>query len=335
MSYPTIYIISLRRTPERRLYIQRQLRSLNLNYRFVDAIDKYDLSSRDSRARIAKQVDIGDVCLESIYKNCQDIGPVACLLSHLKVYHLMIKNNIKVACVLEDDSHILPVFPKILTESSKVPWDIFMLSSHSVIVGNIGESFLSNKRKLLRPFIGAYKLMYYRKYWPQLDPYTRRNIVKKIPKHILLKYFRGIKNKELGEDKKDRSQTAFAVEIGALPDHDKSSWYKIAPNHYAANPYINMYHHPSYGQVPISIVSCMAYMLKRSAAIKWKQAVIRLSQEQENISKYATPGYASRKLEIDHIPRYLYYRGEVELYILVLPCIKSAHKYMTYSSRLS
>ena len=49
MSPLPIYIISLKRTPERRLYMQRQLDALNLNYQFVEAIDKYDLYSIGNR----------------------------------------------------------------------------------------------------------------------------------------------------------------------------------------------------------------------------------------------------------------------------------------------
>ena len=332
MQNPPIYIINLARTPERRFYIQRQLDALNLKYSFVEAIDKHDLVSRENRTKIAKQVDIKASCLESIYQRCRDIGPVACLLSHLKVYNLMIKNNIDVACVLEDDAYLLPTFTNILAESDKVPWDIFMLSSHSAVVGNVSAEFLADKNKILRPFIAYYKLLHYKKYWPQLDPNTRFRIALKAPKHVLLKYVRTIQSYfNNGRDKEgiaSRGITSFALEIGALPTHNKSSWHKITSAHYAARPHIS-----SRDQIPISIISCMGYLLKLAAAKKWKKAVIRLAQQPERMDRYAIPGYASRNLEIDHIPRYLYCRGDAELYILIPPCIRAESKYMVYSAR--
>ena len=40
-----IYVISLRRTPERRLYMQRQLDSLGLKYQWIEAVDAYDFTA--------------------------------------------------------------------------------------------------------------------------------------------------------------------------------------------------------------------------------------------------------------------------------------------------
>ena len=62
-----IYIISLSRTPERRLHMQRQVDALGLEYEFVDAIDKYELESKACRIRIARQLDIEESTLENKY----------------------------------------------------------------------------------------------------------------------------------------------------------------------------------------------------------------------------------------------------------------------------
>ena len=98
-SYPPIYIINLKRTPERKLYMQRQLDTLNLNYRFIEAIDKYDLVSKTYRATIARQLDIDESNMESLYKaftKRKGIGSLGCLLSHIKIYNLMIKKTLTV-----------------------------------------------------------------------------------------------------------------------------------------------------------------------------------------------------------------------------------------------
>ena len=131
MSPLPIYIISLKRTPERRLYMQRQLDVLNLNYQFVEAIDKYDLYSEARRTSIARQLDIDRSDMESIYKNCKNIGPVACMLSHLKVHGLMAKRNISKACILEDDSLILSSFPEILAACQKMRMPDYLIPGYA------------------------------------------------------------------------------------------------------------------------------------------------------------------------------------------------------------
>ena len=127
--YP-IYVISLKRTPERRLYIQRQLDALNLNYQFVDAIDKRDLKSPQYRAEIADLLGIDRTIVEK--RNTHYFyDHFACALSHVKVYNLMAKHNDSAACILEDDARIAADFPEILRATMKTSWDILMLSSQS------------------------------------------------------------------------------------------------------------------------------------------------------------------------------------------------------------
>ena len=128
--YP-IYVISLKRTPERRLYIQRQLNALNLDYQFVDAIDKYDLSSSRYRSEVADSLGIKKSMIK--HRSAND-RITACALSHVKAHNLMVERRDSVACILEDDSHISPDFPKILNIKQKISWDILMLSSQSLTV---------------------------------------------------------------------------------------------------------------------------------------------------------------------------------------------------------
>ena len=96
MNQIPIYIISLKRTPERRLYMQRQLDSLGLDYQWIDAVDAYDFNDTELIG-----VDLKDQCQPSA---------MACLLSHIKFYDLIIKNKHPMACVLEDDAPITAYF---------------------------------------------------------------------------------------------------------------------------------------------------------------------------------------------------------------------------------
>ena len=129
--YP-IYVISLKRTPERRLYMQRQLDALGLDYRFVDAVDKNDLKSQKSRAEIARQVGIDESTIEYAYtRNLHD--HFACSLSHVKAYNLMVEHGDEAACILEDDTIISNDFPEILRAAQKMPWDILALAHRSKV----------------------------------------------------------------------------------------------------------------------------------------------------------------------------------------------------------
>ena len=110
-----IYVINLRRTPERRLYMQRQLDSFGLEYQWIEAVDAYDFTDTD---------------LEGVDLNAENQPmAMACLLSHIKFYDQVIKNNHEIACVLEDDSELLPAFPDILNyeKLQKEDWEILLL----------------------------------------------------------------------------------------------------------------------------------------------------------------------------------------------------------------
>ena len=135
MKTPPIYVINLERNPERRLFMQKQLDALNLNYQFVDAIDKFDLESYEYRAQTSRILGIDAANLKYKYSqfihSLEGLGHLACILSHIKTHNLMLENNDDVACILEDDVVLLPTFSTVLNASSKFSWDILMLSTKS------------------------------------------------------------------------------------------------------------------------------------------------------------------------------------------------------------
>ena len=92
MKCPPTYVINLKRNPERKLFIQRQLDAFNLNYQLVDAIDKYDLESPKYRFQTAQSLGMDESNLEYKYAqitqsskghkgyNSEGLGRLACLL---------------------------------------------------------------------------------------------------------------------------------------------------------------------------------------------------------------------------------------------------------------
>ena len=141
MSPPPIYIINLRRTPERKLYMQRQLDAFGLDYQFIDAIDRFELHSKEYRAQTAHQTGIAEAQMEHLYNNHKfGEGALACKLSHIKAYNLIIQHKVPLACVLEDDGYLRPAFPKILNRPElfqEPSWDILMLSHRATEDDNL------------------------------------------------------------------------------------------------------------------------------------------------------------------------------------------------------
>ena len=154
-TFPPIYVINLKRTPERRLYIQRQLDALGLKYEFVDVddIDKYEMKSKAYRLRIARSLGIDKSLIENKYaaiidhaktekdKNWENanLGQLAIVLNHIKIYDLMVENDVEWACILEDDARLLPTFAEVLKIAPKLEWDILLLASqpHDVFLSKI------------------------------------------------------------------------------------------------------------------------------------------------------------------------------------------------------
>ena len=290
--------------------MQRQLDAFNLNYQFVDGIDKNELHSKEYRATVAYQIGIDESTLEYFFKN-RSGGELACQLSHLKVYNLMKKHKVPRACVLEDDGYLMPVFPEILAASQEVPWDILMLSHYStrllymtMVPGKLRKKHIflykliksANEAStflIFNKYVFLYRLMRYKKCYPQLNLYILRLMFLKVVSHSLKKLF----SQPVKYD--------YLSQIGAIPEIEKSSWHKITSKHYIAKPHLSNE----------TIGSGMAYMLTLPMAIKWRERVIQHDDF------------------LDRIPFILYRKGEINLRILVPPCVLIIKNYLDYSVR--
>ena len=268
--------------------MQRQLDAFNLNYQFVDAIDKHELPSKEYRAAAAYQIGIDESKLENLF-NSRVSRRLACQLSHFKVYNLMEKHKVPMACVLEDDGYLMPVFPKILAASQKAPWDILMLSHYSIRLHNIIS------HNLFKKSIFLYKLMRHEKYYPQLNPYFGLLLFFR----LINSFFKKLFCQPIKYD--------YLSQIGAIPDRNKSSWHKVTSKHYIAKPHLEN----------DLIGSAMGYMVTLPAAMKWQETILRDDEP------------------LDRVPYTLYCDGEIDLRILVTPCVLIIQKYLTYSARIN
>ena len=319
--YP-IYVISLKRTPERRLHIQRQLNALNLNYQFVDAIDKYDLRSSQYQSEVA---DLLGIKKSTIERRSTSDGTTACALSHAKAYNLMVERRDSVACILEDDSYISPNFPKLLNMKQKMSWDILMLSSQSFAVfrllgsnPNIQRSirefpeidcslFLRLRdiewfKRLLQPMpVSCSELdwtLISKWQWFLLIFASQSRITNELCR-CLIKIYNYLPQRT----KTDLEQKYYvACKIGGLPV--RSSQQNLCDGYDTAIP----------AEKP---TSGMAYLLTIDAVSQLKKAIN---------SMIGVP-------PIDILPWYLYRKRSIKLRILTPPCVTASFSYLKNSLR--
>ncbi len=130
MSSPfPIFVINLKRSPHRKANISKQLDALNLDYQFIEAVDGTQFTPYKVVEKYGEQV----FCTNTYNHQRMTLGSLGCLLSHIKFYELMIDNNIPIACVLEDDAEVSPLFPEVLNSTAlqKVSWGTLLLGHYS------------------------------------------------------------------------------------------------------------------------------------------------------------------------------------------------------------
>ena len=337
-----IYIISLSSMPERRLHVKRQLDSFGLKYQFVDVdfIDKYRLESRTYRSWLAEKLAIDASTLENKYRMLGSVsgvtrGQLAIILSHIKIYDLMVKHNHSEVCILEDDVTLLPTFPEILKIAPDLSWDILQLAHQpgEKTVLNLLASciyrpsyFIYSKIKellsFLRCWIGnhhaadkqALKLYGFDH---RLYPAQAKYIIKTIRKHrdqhrrrIILNGIRFILDTIMNDQHDIKITKRYygllfldtIIKLGVLPK--KTDLNVITHDHCIAEP-------------AEQSLSTTAYIVRPAATVKWKQKVLSVNP-----------------LVIDEVPWELHLNGQVKLRLVTPPCATATRIYLQYSARL-
>ena len=348
---PPIYVINLKRNPERRLHIQRQLDALGLGYEFIDVddIDKHELESASYRIRIAQSLGIDESLLENKYiaivdhakterdKNWENdnLGSLAIALSHIKIYDLMVKNIIDWACILEDDATLLPTFPEVLRIAPQLEWDILLLASQpsdffwTVLQKKIiqrtrifdKDILLFSHRKINNasgPKQQAYRIKYLlEEYGFNSHSYSRQSErVIKILEEYDTKHEEIIR--EIIPDKRRLS----------LVKHERYIRYRILreyPKIYTSiqlgafperTSLESITEHHCIAEPRHEPYSTTAYLVNQSTAMKWKRKAL-----------------APDTSAIDQVPWELYKNEQVKLRIVTLPCATATHSYLVHSVR--
>ena len=104
-----VFVINLARDPERRAHMEGRLRKCGLQAEFITAVDGKGLTDADraSYDRTRALVVYGSDMLDN------EIG---CYRSHFSIYERMVRENIPLALVLEDDVDLDDNLPAILAD---------------------------------------------------------------------------------------------------------------------------------------------------------------------------------------------------------------------------
>ncbi|MCU0335318.1 MAG: glycosyltransferase family 25 protein, partial [Chitinophagaceae bacterium] len=97
--FPHIFVVSLQRATERKAKLEPLLQGLRFEY--FEAFDKRWL---DTAERMAAVYDEAKARQLHRYGKPMGTGPIACSISHLRIYERMLAENISHALILEDDA---------------------------------------------------------------------------------------------------------------------------------------------------------------------------------------------------------------------------------------
>ena len=105
-----VYVVNLKKNPERMESIDAQLKKLGVEYERIEAVYGKELSEEEYGRSVSS--------LHAFLARGRKLtdGEVGCALSHLEIYRRMIAKRIPVATVLEDDIIVKPEFAKVLSE---------------------------------------------------------------------------------------------------------------------------------------------------------------------------------------------------------------------------
>lgn len=112
------FCISLERCEARRITVAQEFKSVDIEFKFFDAIDKYDL--------IVPELSVKK-------KDTEADGILACALSHIEVITYARDNNLPEICIFEDDVVFCDDFKnriKYLESLKDLDYDIFALGGH-------------------------------------------------------------------------------------------------------------------------------------------------------------------------------------------------------------
>lgn len=113
---PPIWVLNLERSKDRRFFMENQLKGLNLEFEIIKAVDGQALGEDDLKGYSERKT---IRCVGTA------LGPsaIACALSHARMWHRIIEENLNEVLILEDDALIGETLIDILRSRHQFPPD--------------------------------------------------------------------------------------------------------------------------------------------------------------------------------------------------------------------
>lgn len=114
-----IFVINLKRQPQRLERMRRQLDALGLEFERIDAIDKDMLRPEDCETSFERGGPIGDLTL----------GEMACAMSHRVAWRRVVESDAPAALVLEDDVALSPLITNLVKDADWIPPSVLLVKA--------------------------------------------------------------------------------------------------------------------------------------------------------------------------------------------------------------
>ena len=147
------YIVNLKDDIERRLHMEKQCANIGIKPIFIDAVYGLNLSNEE-----IDNVYIEELAIKLLGRPLirNEIG---CVLSHKKIYKILVQENIDYALIMEDDVEFSDDFLEVvskLTKNFPRRWDIIALGNIVTPIARVKKSYVNSIKisafyKLVRP----------------------------------------------------------------------------------------------------------------------------------------------------------------------------------------
>lgn len=107
MTLSRIFMVNLKRRPERRWKMEGSFRELGLDVEYFEAVDGREI---DEKFLNNWEIDFLPGYADPYHKRPMTMGEVGCFLSHLSIWRRIVDENLQEVLILEDDIRFEPFF---------------------------------------------------------------------------------------------------------------------------------------------------------------------------------------------------------------------------------
>ncbi len=151
------FVVNLKRSTERRKYIENHLKSKNIQYELIEAVDGKTLTQEQIKAVTGKKgfIELQQLNQEFCSNNNKELitmtkSTIGCALSHIKIFKRIVNEAIPYALILEDDAMIEDGIDNDFLDSLPMNWDVLLLGyrlNHDVPPDPVPCSFWGRYKK--------------------------------------------------------------------------------------------------------------------------------------------------------------------------------------------